>query len=324
MAMQREQTRILALDEGIAEAVRLLGAGRPVAVPTETVYGLAADATNGAAVAAIYEAKGRPQFNPLIIHAADRAMAARVGVIDGVAARLADAFWPGPLTLVVPLRPDAGIHPLALAGLSTVALRVPRGPMTRLIAALGRPLAAPSANRSGALSPTDAHSVADSLAGRIPLVLDGGPASVGVESTIVGMIGSALTLLRPGGVAAEEIEAVAGMPLARIQGGEVIAPGMLLSHYAPDAALRLNVSDVRAGEALLGFGPHRAAGSPAAFLNLSTGGDVVEAAQNLFSHLRALDASGARAIAVEPVPMHGLGEAVNDRLARAAAPRGRA
>jgi L-threonylcarbamoyladenylate synthase len=322
------ETRILPMGQGdedagaVAAAVAELRAGRPVAVPTETVYGLAGDPSRGEAVTAIYEAKGRPLFNPLIIHVADMAMARRIGVFDAEAETLAEMFWPGPLTLVLPLADGAPVHPLALAGLATVALRLPAGPMRRVIEAFGGPLAAPSANASGRLSPTSAGAVHDSLQGLIPLILDGGACAVGVESTIIGRDGNGWRLLRPGGLDGGAIEAVLGRRLHRAQAGAaIVAPGMLASHYAPRANLRLGARDVGEGEALLGFGPVRAAGTPAAFLNLSEAGDTSEAARNLFGHLRALDALAPRSIAVEPVPSTGLGEAVNDRLARAAAPR---
>jgi L-threonylcarbamoyladenylate synthase len=315
-------TRVLPFAGHIEEALALLDAGLPVAVPTETVYGLAGDPARGEAVAAIYQAKGRPLFNPLIIHVSDMAMARRVGVFDAEAERLAARFWPGPLTLVLPLAKGAPVHDLALAGLSTVALRMPSGPMRELVAAFGRPLAAPSANASGRLSPTSADAVHDSLSGRIPLILDGGQSAVGVESTIIGREGDGWRLLRPGGLDAAAIEAVLGAPLLRrAADAAIVAPGMLASHYAPQARMRLNARSVAEDEALLGFGPMRAEGHARAFLNLSQTGDPAEAARNLFGHLRTLDALRPRAIAVEPVPMNGLGEAINDRLARAAAPR---
>jgi L-threonylcarbamoyladenylate synthase len=316
--------------QALARAGELILAGQPVALPTETVYGLAADATSGQAVARIYEAKGRPRFNPLIVHVADRAMADRIGILDPVSQKLADAFWPGPLTLVVPLRDGAGISPLATAGLQTVGLRMPVGFAARLIAVTGRPLAAPSANSSGRISATSAAAVAADLGDRIPLVVDGGPTPVGVESTIVKVENGALRLLRPGGVPASDIEAAAGMPLQRgpsapeAPGAPVEAPGMLASHYAPRAAVRLGAASVGAGEALLAFGPARIAGArdAVATANLSPSGDLREAAANLFSMLAALDAAGSAVIAVEPIPVEGLGEAIADRLARAAAPRG--
>ncbi|MEJ6781187.1 L-threonylcarbamoyladenylate synthase [Aminobacter sp. Piv2-1] len=316
-------TELIPADKAMDRALALLDAGEVVAIPTETVYGLAGDATNGAAVARIFEAKGRPRFNPLIAHVADMEMAERIGMFDPLSRRLADRFWPGPLTLVVPLRPEFGIHPLVTAGLDTIALRMPMGFGGKLIARLGRPLAAPSANTSGKISSTSGEAVARDLGGRIPLVVDGGQTSVGLESTIVKVEGDRVRLLRPGGIAAGEIEAVAGQPLLRGVTAGIEAPGMLASHYAPGAAMRLNADSVDEGEALLGFGPQRAEGWQAAraFLNLSETGDLREAAANLFSHLQALDHSGAASIAVEPVPVAELGEAINDRLARAAAPR---
>ena len=314
-------------EASLADACARLAAGGLVAIPTETVYGLAADATNGAAVVRIFEAKGRPRFNPLICHVSSLAMADRFAAIDGVARALAQAFWPGPLTLVVPLRPGHDIHPLVSAGLDTVAVRQPTGVAADIIARLDRPLAAPSANRSGQISPTTAQAVSASLGGSVDLVLDDGPCTVGVESTIVAVDKDQVTLLRPGGISAEVISAVTGMPVQRPSGGgAVTAPGQLSSHYAPGAALRINASDIRANEIVLAFGPDRVPGADraAALRNLSPLGNVNEAATNLFAMLAELDAiAGDRGltIAAEPVPMHGLGEAINDRLARAAAPR---
>lgn len=314
---------ILPAAEAQERALALLRAGEVVAIPTETVYGLAGDATNGDAVARIFEAKGRPRFNPLIAHVADMAMAEKIGTFDPLSRKLAEAFWPGPLTLVVPLNDAAGIHPLVTAGLTTIALRMPRGFGAELIRALGRPLAAPSANSSGKISATSAKAVQADLGRKIPLVVDGGPTIVGLESTILKVEDGALRLLRPGGVPAEEIERVTGAKVARGAGGHVEAPGMLASHYAPGAAVRLAAAEVRPGEALLAFGAKRArdAGKAVAMRNLSESGDLREAATNLFSYLQALDASGATVIAVEPIPSTGLGEAINDRLSRAAAPR---
>ncbi|TPJ29940.1 threonylcarbamoyl-AMP synthase [Mesorhizobium sp. B2-8-3] len=313
---------ILAIGEALERALALLEGGDVVAIPTETVYGLAGDATNGVAVARIFEAKGRPRFNPLIAHVADRAMADRIAGFDPLSARLAEAFWPGPLTLVLPHRADSGIHPLVTAGLDTIALRMPRGFGGGLIARLGRPLAAPSANSSGKISGTTAGAVAADLGDRIRLVVDGGATPVGLESTILKVEDGRLRLLRPGGIGAEEIEAVAGAKLSRGASG-IEAPGMLASHYAPGAAMRLNVGDVAEGEALLAFGRNRAEGweRAAALRNLSETGDLREAASNLFAFMQALDRVGAATIAVEPIPLEGLGEAINDRLARAAAPR---
>ncbi|MDQ0324802.1 L-threonylcarbamoyladenylate synthase [Rhodopseudomonas julia] len=315
-------------DELLAEAADILKAGGLVAIPTETVYGLAADATNGEAVARIFEAKGRPRFNPLIAHVADTAMAGRCGELKGDALRLAAHFWPGPLTLVVPLvvplAGEAAVHPLVTAGQKNIALRRPIGPTAELIARFGRPLAAPSANRSGQLSPTSADHVLEQLGDRIDAVIDAGPCTVGLESTIVAISDEAPRLLRPGGLAAEAIEELLDRRLQRLApGAHVEAPGMLASHYAPRAALRLNAARVEAGEALLAFGeksPENAAAAVAS-RNLSATGDLVEAASRLFSDLHALDESGAAVIAVAPIPSHGLGEAIADRLRRAAAPR---
>ena len=313
---------ILPANKALEPALALLRAGEVVAIPTETVYGLAGDATSGEAVARIYEAKGRPRFNPLIAHVSDMAMAERIGRFDPLSRRLAQAFWPGPLTLVLPMQPDAGIHPLVTAGLDTIALRMPRGFGAKLIATLGRPLAAPSANTSGRISGTTAQAVAVDLGQRIRLVVDDGATPVGLESTIVKIEDGRVRLLRPGGIAADEIEAVVGRQPERGAKG-IEAPGMMMSHYAPKAGMRLGVERVHPGEALLAFGPQRVANerNAVATLNLSPSGDLREAAANLFSFMHELDRSGAAAIAVEPVPMTGLGEAINDRLARAAAPR---
>jgi L-threonylcarbamoyladenylate synthase len=314
----------------IAEAARSLAAGGLVAFPTETVYGLGADAANATAIARLYDAKGRPAFNPLIAHVPDTAAARRLGVFDAAATRLADAFWPGPLTLVLRRQPECPVAELATAGLDTIALRVPGHTVAcDLLTAFGRPIVAPSANRSGHVSPTTAQHVLADLRGRIDLVLDGGPAPVGVESTIVACFGTPM-LLRPGGVPRADVERVLGRPLTEVppspgQSDEEapLAPGQLASHYAPRTPLRLDVRRVHPGEALLAFGATLPTGSERAprMLNLSPGGDPVEAAANLFSHLRALDAAGAAAIAVMPIPHDGLGEAINDRLRRAAAPR---
>jgi L-threonylcarbamoyladenylate synthase len=311
--------------QAISAAADALSRGELVAIPTETVYGLAADATNGEAVARIFEAKGRPHFNPLICHVASTAMAERYAEIDSLSRRLIEQFWPGPLTLVLPLRAGTAIHPLVAAGLDTIALRMPRGVAGAIIAALDRPLAAPSANTSGRISGTSAEAVADDLGTRIALILDAGPSEVGLESTIVRVEGETVSLLRPGGLAAEEIEAALGRKLVRLdQRAAIQAPGMLTSHYAPAAAVRLNARELRDGEALLAFGPERAAGAEkaAATLNLSPGGDLREAAANLFGFMKQLDRLGGASIAVEPIPFTGLGEAINDRLTRAAAPRG--
>jgi len=294
-------------------------AGRLVAFPTETVYGLGGDATNGAAVAAIFEAKGRPRFNPLIVHVHDIAAARNLGRFSAMAESLAAAFWPGPLTLVVERSETSQLSDLVSAGLDTVALRVPAHEGARdLLEAAQRPLAAPSANRSGRVSPTTARHVADELGDAVAMILDGGPCTVGIESTIVDVSGRQPGLLRPGGVALESVEEVLGRKVA-VVGAEagVIAPGMLQSHYAPGLPVRLDARRARRGEALLGFGP-----APGATLNLSETGDLREAAANLFAMLRALDRPGFAGIAVMPIPERGLGRAINDRLRRAAAPRG--
>lgn len=306
---------------GIAEAARLLVAGGLVAFPTETVYGLGADATDARAVARLFAAKGRPSFNPLIAHVADVAAARRAGKLSPLADKLAAAFWPGPLTLVVPA--SDVVCELARAGLATVALRVPKHPVAQaLLAAFGKPIAAPSANRSGHVSPTTAEHVLADLEGRVDLVVDGGPTPLGLESTIVDLSGDGPRLLRPGGIPRADIERALGTKLAEAAAG-VRAPGMLKSHYATRARLRLNAQEVRPGEALLAFGPRRPAGADGAthMLDLSPRGDLLEAAANLFAHLRALDAAGTASIAVAPIPATGLGEAINDRLRRAAAPR---
>ncbi|KXF78406.1 translation factor Sua5 [Paramesorhizobium deserti] len=311
-------------DEAVARAAKVLGEGGLVAIPTETVYGLAADATNGLAVARIFEAKGRPRFNPLICHVSNPGMAERFVEIDPVSRRLIDAFWPGPLTLVLPLKSSAEVHPLVTAGLSTLALRMPRGPAAEVIATLDRPLAAPSANTSGRISATTAEAVAEDLGGKVDLILDAGPCPVGLESTIIKVEGDAISLLRPGGLPAEEIEALTGKRLKRAdQRAAIEAPGMLASHYAPRAGMRLNARELAPGEALLAFGPSRAKGAEnaARTLNLSETGNLREAAVHLFDYMKKLDQTGAATIAVEPIPHDGLGEAINDRLARAAAPR---
>ena len=311
---------ILAADEsGIAAAVEALRAGRLVAFPTETVYGLGADATDDRAVAAIFAAKMRPNFNPLIVHVAETAMAETLTRFDERARLLAHRFWPGPLTLVLPRSADCPVSLLASAGLPTLAVRVPRHPVAaRLLASFGRPIAAPSANPSGRLSPTTAAHVAAALGNAVAVILDGGPTEIGLESTIVDLSGASPALLRLGGLAQEEIEALIG-PLAapELDRGPK-APGMLASHYAPRLPLRLDARTVASDEALLAFGPAAPAGAHAT-LNLSEAGDLVEAAANLFAFLHRLDASGARAIAVMPVPERGLGRAINDRLRRAAA-----
>lgn len=299
---------------GILKAVRSLDAGEVVAIPTETVYGLGADAANGTAVARIYAAKGRPAFNPLIVHVADLPMAERYAIFSPLAHRLATQFWPGPLTLVLPRHPEAKVASLALAGLATIALRVPSHPvMQQLLQALGRGIAAPSANRSGRISPTRAEHVLDSLGGRIPLILDGGPCANGIESTIVAVDGEQAHLLRLGAVATTELESIVGqtIPLATM-GDPVQAPGMTPQHYAPRLPLRLHAATAAADEFHLGFG--QIAGDA----NLSPSGSSIEAAAQLYAMLHQADASGRRGIAVAPIPNDGLGAAINDRLGRAA------
>jgi len=308
-------------DANIARAARHLREGGLVAFPTETVYGLGANASDGRAIAAVYEAKARPQFNPLIVHVAGQEAAECLGAFDVRAGLLAKSFWPGPLTLVLQRLDDAPISSLATAGLDTIALRVPAHPITRaLITFAGVPVAAPSANRSGRVSATTAEHVAADFKHLAGFILNGGRSDGGLESTVVDLTGDQPALLRPGVVPREEIEAVLGIPLIRRQSDTdtPASPGMIASHYAPRARLRLNATQVRSGEVLLGFGPH----APAeAALNLSPTGDLKEAAANLFGYLRALDSCETDVIAVMPIPEEGLGEAINDRLARAAAPR---
>lgn len=309
-------TELRPCDEGgIACAAELIGLGQTVAVPTETVYGLAADARNSDAVARIYAAKGRPSFNPLIVHVADVAMARALAEMDDLAERLAGAFWPGPLTLVLPVRPDAGLSPLVMAGLPTVAIRCAAHPAMRaLIEASRAPLAAPSANRSGAISPTSAEHVRLSLGGRIPLILDGGPTARGIESTIAAPGAGHIRLLRPGPVTAEMLERASGLPVVVAESaGAIEAPGQMASHYAPSKPMRLNATSAGQGEYLIGFG------TVAGDISLSEAGDLDEAAAALFAALHIADASSASHIAVAPVPMEGIGLAINDRLRRAAA-----
>lgn len=329
---RRVTSRLVADAAGVAEAARILAGGGLVAIPTETVYGLAADATNARAVAGIYAAKSRPAFNPLIAHLPGAAAAMEHGLFDDVARRLAQAFWPGPLTLVVPVAAGSPICDLARAGLATVGLRVPAHPVARaLLTAVGLPLAAPSANRSGHVSPTSADHVLSDLDGMIDAVLDAGPCEVGVESTIVACLHEGPRILRPGGIPREAIAACLGdgAVLAAMSEADAedrddppLAPGMLASHYAPNARLRLDAAAPQAGEAWLGFGPDPvAAMETTARFNLSPSGDLLEAAANLFSGLRTLDRTGVDRIAVAAIPADGLGEAIRDRLARAAAPR---
>ncbi|MEP2782174.1 MAG: L-threonylcarbamoyladenylate synthase [Pseudoruegeria sp.] len=310
---------LLSDSNGLSEAAQLLRAGGLVAFPTETVYGLGADATNGTAVARIFEAKQRPQFNPLIIHLPTQIAAQRYADFSSEALSLAQAFWPGPLTLVLPLKQGHGLSPLVTSGLSTVGIRIPDAPLAHdLLTRCDRPIAAPSANPSGQISPTRATHVLAGLSGRIDGVVDGGACGVGVESTIIGFDGGP-TLLRPGGLALEQIEHHLGYALRRHSETDLNAPtspGQLLSHYAPGAAVRLNAIQKNPGEALLGFGPVKGAD-----LSLSPTGDLIEAAANLFEALHALDKYDTETIAVSPIPNIGLGRAINDRLRRAAAPR---
>ncbi|MEM8572524.1 MAG: L-threonylcarbamoyladenylate synthase [Pseudomonadota bacterium] len=309
---------------GIRAATSMLHAGAQVAFPTETVYGLGADARNDRAVAGIFEAKRRPSFNPLIVHVTDLDAAHTLARFTPQAQNLAERFWPGPLTLVLPLRPGAGLSDLVTAGLPTIGIRVPAHPVAQsLIGGFGGPVAAPSANLSGKVSPTTAEHVFDGLRGRIAVVVDGGPCAVGLESTILGFSADDPVLLRPGGISLEILSQRLGREIAYADDTTITAPGQMRSHYAPSAEIRLNAEAPEDGEIWLGFGPDR--GIVAEGRNLSPSGDLTEAAANLFSALRDLDAlawsSGLRRIAVAKIPAHGLGEAINDRLQRAAAPR---
>jgi L-threonylcarbamoyladenylate synthase len=318
---------VKASPEAIQHAAKALRGGALVAFPTETVYGLGADATNARAVAAVFEAKGRPRFNPLIAHVTSLEAAAALGNLAETGAKLAEAFWPGPLTLVLTKRDDCPVADLATAGLNTVAVRVPGHPIAQaLLQAAEVPVAAPSANRSGHVSPTAAAHVAADFAAagvdRIAMILDGGTATIGLESTVVDATGADPVVLRPGAVAREDIAHALGRPVGVARGdhSKPASPGMLARHYAPAARLRLNAMDVAEDEALLAFGHANVPAHPGLMLNLSWSGDLVEAATNLFSALRTLDAAGAKAIAVMPIPEQGLGEAINDRLRRAARP----
>jgi L-threonylcarbamoyladenylate synthase len=317
----------------IEQAKSALSAGRLVAFPTETVYGLGADATNDRAVAKLYAAKERPSFNPLIAHVADLAAARRLAQFDAEALTLAEAFWPGPLTLVLPKLRGCPVGQLATSGLDTIAVRVPNHPVAHdILAAFGKPVVAPSANRSGRVSPTSAKHVRDDLAGRIDLIVDDGASPLGLESTILACLGRT-ALLRPGAIPRATIERLLGRDItiaasstdAAVGGGHPVAPGMLLSHYAPQAALRMNAITVAPEEALLAFGATLPldASNARMILNLSGRGELVEAAANLFNYLRQLDGAGIDSIAVMPIPGDGLGEAINDRLRHAAAPRQR-
>jgi L-threonylcarbamoyladenylate synthase len=318
----------------IVRAASTLARGGLVAFPTETVYGLGADATNDPAVASLYAAKERPSFNPLIAHVDSLDAARRLAQFDGQALTLAEAFWPGPLTLVLPRLPGCPVGQLATAGLDTIAVRAPSHPVAHaILTAFGKPVVAPSANRSGRVSPTSAQHVQADLAGRIDLIIDDGPSPLGVESTVLSCSSGGVALLRPGAIPRVAVERILGRAIAfAVAVGDTggspgeqrpIAPGMLASHYAPRATVRMNAATVVPGEALLAFGPALppGAGEARMVLNLSSRGDVVEGAANLFSHLRVLDGVGAPSIAVMPVPDEGLGEAINDRLRHAAAPR---
>jgi L-threonylcarbamoyladenylate synthase len=311
---------LLASPSAIAQAARLLRAGQLVAFPTETVYGLGADATNERAVAEIFAVKGRPRFNPLIVHVPGLAEAESLAIFDARARRIAAQFWPGPLTLVLRRRGDSGLSLLASAGLDTVAIRAPAQPAAQaLLRATGRPIAAPSANRSGRVSPTEAAHVAVELGGRVALILDDGRTRVGLESTVLDLTGETPALLRPGGVTLEVLTEFLG-PITPPTAGPPRSPGMLPSHYAPSLPLRLDATEARPGEALLAFGPDVPPGfAEAAWLSRT--GDLAEAAANLFSMLRQLDRPPFTGIAVAPIPEHGLGRAINDRLRRAAVPR---
>lgn len=324
--MQILRTSLVAAADAhaIDEAARCLTRGGTVAFPTETVYGLGGDATNGEAVARVFAAKGRPSFNPLIAHVGDLDSAREIARFDDRAVRLAERFWPGPLTLVLARTPHCAVAELATAGLDTIAVRIPAHPFAlALLKRFGKPVVAPSANRSGHVSPTTADHVRSDLNGAIDLIIDGGAAPVGVESTIVGCFEQPL-LLRPGGLPRSDVEEVLGERLADLPAerstGQPLAPGLLTSHYAPRTPVRLNASAVDSGEALLAFGPAPISGAEHAVkcLNLSSRGDLTEAAARLFGHLRTLDAVGADRIAVMPIPGQGLGEAINDRLRRAA------
>ena len=310
--------KVIPAVSGIESALSILADGGLVAVPTETVYGLAADACNEEAVRSIYAAKGRPSFNPLIAHVSGLPMAQEIGSFDDIAMKLARAFWPGALTLVVPLQQNKKIAPSVTAGLGTIALRHPKGIMAELAERLGNPIAAPSANSSGKLTPTRAEHVQMDIGDRIDLILDDGPCPVGLESTIVKVVDGVPALLREGGIPAEDIAALLGEDVQRSSDTrEIEAPGQLLAHYAPEAILRLNATDFTKDEAVLAFGKQTTV-LPKLSRNLSEQGSLSEAASNLFSMLKELDLEGATRIAVQPIPTHGLGAAINDRLKRAA------
>lgn len=322
MANDRDMRVLPAGDAAYARGAELIRQGALVAFPTETVYGLGADATNDTSVAGIFAAKGRPDFNPLIVHVPSLQQAQQLVTFSPLAIKLAEQFWPGALTLVLPRAADSPISQLATAGLDTIAIRVPAGPVAQaFLKTANKPIAAPSANKSGKVSPTTAAHVADDLGAAVGLVIDGGACPLGVESTIVSVMGDDVLLLRPGGVPVEDIEAATGrtIQMDSIDSAKPQAPGQLASHYAPSIPVRLNANDVAADEVLLAFGPPLS-GAKVTY-NLSEAGDMTQAAANLFAMLRALDKPDYKAIAVMPIPMHGLGRAINDRLSRAAAPR---
>jgi L-threonylcarbamoyladenylate synthase len=322
------------MENNLKIAQEHLCAGNLVAIPTETVYGLAADAHHGQAVAQIFAAKGRPQFNPLICHVSNIEMAKRYGDFDILSERLAETFWPAPLTLVLPKTKTCPAHDLVTANLNTIGLRAPQGIAHDLIKAYDRALAAPSANTSGKISPTSAQHVKDDLGDKVDYILDGGTCDVGLESTILKIEGQSIRILRAGAITAEMIASALGLPVSEIEhpqeatttsieAPKIEAPGMMLSHYAPNAKVRLNATTIESGEAALLFGSDKPEGLEmnTHYLNLSIASDLIEAASNLYAHMKALDAKGIDRIAVQPIPNHGIGLAINDRLNRAAAPR---
>lgn len=312
------------MQQTIDQAVCELKLGNAVAIPTETVYGLAADATNGEAVAKIFQLKNRPSFNPLICHVDGMMMAAKYGELNQTAEKLVEAFWPGPLTLVVPLSKSSDAHDLVTADLGTIGLRCPCGISQKIITQLGHPIAAPSANKSGRISPTSALHVANEFEETELLIIDGGPCAVGLESTILRIDGDTLTLLRPGAISAQQIEELTGLKVLSLDTNiqsktKILAPGMMTSHYAPNANVLLNCKTCEADAAWLGFGCDNV--DTALTLNLSKTGNLTEAASNLYAYLKKLDKAAIKTICVAPIPMHDLGIAINDRLKRAAAPR---
>jgi len=305
------------LNESLGDICDEIYLGNCIGLPTETVYGLAADASNGEAVARIFEMKGRPKFNPLIIHMADLEMAEAYGEFDEVSKKLAEAYWPGPMTLVVPRRENKPLHPLAFAGLDTIAIRCPTGPAHDIISYCGRPLAAPSANKSGKISPTNAHYVANQFEDTDLMIIDNGPCQIGLESTILKVENRKIIILRPGFITSEMIEATTDIKPELSSSGKIEAPGMLKSHYAPNAHVKLNCETCEANAALLAFGEQKAQN----MFNLSRSEDLREAAANLYLGLKKLDETGVKLICVSPIPNEGLGIAINDRLQRASAPR---